>query len=116
MWRYKTPNAFHNRISCYSAGYAEPDNHWLCLLNHYTMTTIFISHSAEDKGIARKLSSHLGEAGAKVWLDEEQIMLGDSIAGEISKAINALFLISGEKSKNRWLSSEVATALGRVLN
>lgn len=79
------------------------------------MTTIFISHSAEDKDIARTLSSYLGAAGAKVWLDEEQLMPGDSIAGEISKAIDAsdavLFLISGENSKNRWLSSEIATAL-----
>jgi hypothetical protein len=79
------------------------------------MTTIFISHSAKDKDIARALSSHLVEAGAKVWLDEEQLMPGDSIAGEISKAIDAsdavLFLISGDNSKNRWLSSEMATAI-----
>jgi hypothetical protein len=90
-------------------------NTLLCLLYHLTMTTIFISHSAEDKNTARELSHQLGKVGAKVWLDEEQLLPGDSIAGEISKAIDAsdavLFLISGAYSKNRWLSSEVATAL-----
>lgn len=79
------------------------------------MKTIFISYSAEDKEIVRALSGHLGEVGAKVWLAEEQLMPGDSIADEISKAIDAsdavLFLISGSTSKNRWLSSEMATAI-----
>lgn len=79
------------------------------------MTTIFISHSTHDRETARALSNQLREAGAHVWLDEERLMPGDSIAGEISKAIEAsdavLFLISGAFSKNRWLSSEVATAL-----
>lgn len=100
---------------CFLVNTCEDAYNTLCLLSHLTMTTIFISHSADVKDTARELSNQLGEAGARVWFDEEQLVPGDSIAGEISKAIDAsdavLFLISGARSKNRWLSSEVATAL-----
>lgn len=79
------------------------------------MTTIFISHSAEDKDIAREFSRHLEEAGVNTWLDEEQLVPGDSIAGEISRAIDAadavLFLLSDASTQNRWLLSEIAAAL-----
>lgn len=81
------------------------------------MTSIFLSHSVEDKESARKLSTQLTKAGASVWLDEEQLLPGDSIASEISKAIQAadavVFLVSGKDSKNRWLPSEVATAMAQ---
>lgn len=81
------------------------------------MANIFISHSATDKAIARKLADQLRDAGAVVWLDDEELLPGDSIANEITKAIQAsdamLLLVSSDHSKKRWLSAEVATAMAQ---
>lgn len=79
------------------------------------MTTIFISHSGEDNDIAREFSRQLEEAGVSIWLDEKQLVPGDSIAGEISRAIDVadavLILLSDASTKSRWLLSEIAVAL-----
>lgn len=81
------------------------------------MTNIFISHTADDKEIARKLAEQIRDAGAMVWLADEKLLPGDSIANEISKAIQAsdamLLLVSGDHSTKRWLSAEVATAMAQ---
>ena len=41
---------------------------------------IFISHASEDKAdVARPLAAHLEHLGLKVWLDEFELTLGDSL-------------------------------------
>lgn len=46
---------------------------------------IFISHASEDKDdIARPLTKKLEKMGLKVWLDEQEIRLGDSLTEKIN--------------------------------
>lgn len=49
---------------------------------------MFISHASEDKeAVARPLRDLLTIRGLRVWLDEEQLTAGDSLRGEIDKAL-----------------------------
>lgn len=49
---------------------------------------VFISHASEDKySVALPLANLLEQKGVKVWIDEEQLLLGDSLFREIEKAM-----------------------------
>ncbi len=49
---------------------------------------IFISHASEDKeAVARPLAALLTAAGARVWLDEAELTLGDSLRGKIDSGL-----------------------------
>jgi hypothetical protein len=51
---------------------------------------VFISHASEDKdATALPLAVALEAAGLSVWLDKQQIRLGDSIPGSIQGGISA---------------------------
>lgn len=49
---------------------------------------IFVSHASEDKeAVARPLAQTLVELGWKVWLDELELTIGDSLSGRIDAAL-----------------------------
>jgi serine/threonine protein kinase len=49
---------------------------------------VFISHASEDnETVARPLAAHLREAGLRVWLDEHELLLGDSLRREIDRGL-----------------------------
>lgn len=49
---------------------------------------VFISHASEDKlDIALPLASHLENRGLKVWIDEFELTLGDSLRRKIDKGL-----------------------------
>ncbi len=49
---------------------------------------VFISHAGEDKtDVARPLSEALTAAGLRVWLDEDELRLGDSLRGKIDQGL-----------------------------
>jgi hypothetical protein len=49
---------------------------------------VFISHASEDnEEVARPLASLLTRAGLKVWLDENELKLGDSLRGKIDQGL-----------------------------
>lgn len=49
---------------------------------------VFISHASEDKlSVVRPLASLLIQAGVKVWLDETELMLGDSLRRKIDAGL-----------------------------
>lgn len=51
------------------------------------MTRIFLSHSSADKEPVRRLADDLDAAGIIVWLDEQQIGVGDPISKRIQEGI-----------------------------
>lgn len=81
------------------------------------MTTIFLSHSHEDKAIASELSEELKKCGLDVWLDGEQAIAGESITSAISEAISksdaVIALLTKKSQESTWLSSEVAAAIAK---
>lgn len=45
---------------------------------------VFISHASEDKdAVARPLARHLEDLGLRVWIDECELTLGDSLRRKI---------------------------------
>ena len=49
---------------------------------------IFVSHASEDKDdVARPLAAHLESLGLRVWFDECQLTLGDSLRRNIDRGL-----------------------------
>jgi hypothetical protein len=54
-----------------------------------TQWDFFISHASEDKlDVARPLSERLVAAGFRVWLDENELSLGDSLRRKIDQGLS----------------------------
>ena len=70
----------------------------------------FISYSSKDKSVASQLAESLKALGIDVWIDHEQIRLGDSIPGKIadglSRADSILLLISKSFIESHWCRAE----------
>lgn len=50
---------------------------------------VFISHASEDKlSVVRPLASLLVQAGVKVWLDEAELTIGDSLRRKIDEGLS----------------------------
>ena len=76
---------------------------------------IFVSHSSKDKPFIRRLASDLTKADVKVWLDEQNIMVGDSISERISQALakSDFFVIALSKhsSGSDWVQRELNASI-----
>lgn len=75
---------------------------------------IFICHASEDKdSVARPLANHLRELGLKVWLDEHEIHIGDSLRAKIdaglAKSRFGIVVLSPSffSKRKRWPTSEL---------
>lgn len=75
----------------------------------------FLSHSSQDKPIIRQLASDLTTDGINVWLDEQRILVGDSITEKISQGLAGsdyfLIALSDASIKSEWVKKELSTAL-----
>lgn len=84
---------------------AEPEN-W----------DVFLCHASEDKAtVARPLYNHLDAVGVQCWLDEAEILWGDSIVTRIQEGLaRARFVIvvlSPSFLRKGWTQMELRTAL-----
>ena len=72
----------------------------------------FISHASEDKNdIARPLADMLEELGFSVWLDENQLNVGDSLVDKISQGIAnsryGIIILSKSFFNKKWTKTEL---------
>jgi hypothetical protein len=76
---------------------------------------IFISSAWEDKMLVRRLEADLTAAGAKVWIDQSGIRLGENFPQRIGEALewcNVLLLLWSEAaSKSHWVKLEWTNAI-----
>lgn len=83
------------------------------------MPSIFLSHSSDDKPFVRKLAKSLRMKGVKVWLDEAEIRVGDSLIDKISSAINEADFIAAVISANSvnstWVQKELSLAMSKEI-
>ena len=73
---------------------------------------VFISHASEDKDdVVRPLANSLREKGVKVWYDEFEMKIGDSLRRKIDKGLaNSRFgivVISKDFIKKGWTNYEL---------
>jgi TIR domain len=77
----------------------------------------FISHTSDDKPLARQISSELENAGILTWLDEKDIVGGQSIPAEITSALEQcthfLLIVSEKSSGKPWIKTELNSVLMR---
>ncbi|MGN6369285.1 MAG: toll/interleukin-1 receptor domain-containing protein [Phycisphaerae bacterium] len=76
---------------------------------------VFISHSSKDKPFIRRLTSDLTKSDVKVWLDEQNIMVGDSISERISQALAKsdffVITISKHSTGSDWVQRELNASI-----
>jgi hypothetical protein len=79
------------------------------------LTEIFISHMREDNDTANRLALLLQERGLNTWIDEQELLGGQSIANALTEAINAadavVVLLSDDAAQSAWVSTEIAYAV-----
>lgn len=75
----------------------------------------FLSHSSIDKPFVRQLATDLKTHGIQVWLDEQNIKVGDSIPERISQGLAEsdyfLFVSSKDSVQSEWVKKELSSAL-----
>jgi hypothetical protein len=80
---------------------------------------VFISHRMADADLARRLAEEIQRAGYRVWLDEWEILIGDSVVERINAGLeNAKYVVvcySEAGVLSSWMSREWMSALARQL-
>src|SRR6266699_3626310 len=81
--------------------------------------SVFVSYAHEDKELARALADALARHGLRVWIDEGELKVGDSIIECIATAIADidffLALVSEASRDSNWCRKELALAITGVL-
>jgi len=82
---------------------------------HALERVAFISHSTKDKRFVRKLAADLVASGVKVWLDEQRILVGDSVPEKIAQGLAEsdffLIVVSQNSVGSSWVKKELSSAL-----
>ena len=73
---------------------------------------VFISHASEDKDdVARPLAVRLRDLGLRVWYDEFELRIGDSLVAKLNAGINAsrfgILVLSPSFFAKRWTNHEL---------
>lgn len=80
--------------------------------------TVFLSHASSDKSLVRDLATRV-ERTMNVWLDEKDIVVGDSISEKIDEGLqscDALILCLSQNSlKSSWVRREYDYALHKKI-
>jgi len=83
------------------------------------MISVFLSHSSKDKFFARKLAETLVSYDMKVWLDEAELKVGDSLIGKISAAIDqadfVAVILSHNSVQSAWVTKELHLAMNQEI-
>ena len=76
---------------------------------------IFLSHSSQDKPFVRRLVKDLEAEELNVWLDEQELGVGDSIVRKIADALKKadylIIVLSPESVRSKWVKAELNSAL-----
>ncbi|MFD3621017.1 toll/interleukin-1 receptor domain-containing protein [Streptomyces sp. NPDC058676] len=82
-----------------------------------TERRIFISYNQKDGEVARMLDASLQVAGARTFLDQRDILVGDSITQEVYRGLESstdlLYLISANSAGSKWVAEELTVAKTR---
>lgn len=84
-----------------------------------SMASIFLSHSHVDKPFARRLANDLVRIGIRVWIDEAEIRVGDSLIEKIREGIDSVqyvgVVLSKTSVKSEWVKKEVDIAMNQEI-
>lgn len=79
---------------------------------------VFISHSSKDKPFVRKLKRDLELNYIESWLDEDELLPGDSLLEKLSSALKSsthlMIILSPNSVESDWVKYELENALKYV--
>ena len=79
------------------------------------LVTVFLSYSWADKPLARGLAEGLEASGCRVWIDEGELRVGDSLVQSISEALDqvdfVVALVSPASLGSDWCRKEISLAM-----
>lgn len=80
---------------------------------------VFLSHTSSDKPFVRDLARSLMTFGNDIWLDETEIVPGDSIVTKVFEGLAAsdtvVVVLSGASVESRWVKEELTSTAARRL-
>lgn len=83
------------------------------------MSSIFLSHSHADRAFVRRLADDLRGAGARVWVDEAEIQIGDSLIEKIRQGIDEMeyvgAVLSPSSIESKWVQRELDVAMNQEI-
>ncbi len=79
------------------------------------MKSIFLSYSHADQHFVRRLAADLGRHNVPVWVDEGEMMVGDSLLRKIAEGIDEVdfvgAVISASSVESPWVQKELEMAM-----
>jgi len=88
-------------------------------IQKWAIGKVFLSYSSIDRPFVRRLAGRIRKAGFDVWLDELEVLPGDSIATRLAQALEGcrvvVVVISEASLKSRWLRYELNIAMERMV-
>lgn len=83
------------------------------------MSYVFLSHSHQDKPFVRKLAAELRHHGHIVWIDEAEILIGDSLIRKIEEGLDkvdyVIAVISESSVASEWVRKELDAAMNKEI-
>ena len=79
--------------------------------------SVFISYAHADEPLARDLADALSGHGLRVWIDQSELRIGDSLIERLAEAIAegdfVVALVSDVSRESRWCKQELAWAASK---
>ena len=80
-----------------------------------TIKDLFLSHSHADKSFVHQLANDCEQRGVTVWVDEAELLIGDSLIQKIQQAIDRTrffaLVVSDRSIDSEWVQKELEQAL-----
>jgi len=74
------------------------------------MARVFLSHASPDKPVVRRIADALRAAGHEPWLDEEEILVGQSIPAAVERGLRGadfvVVCLSKAAAERGWVEAE----------
>lgn len=78
------------------------------------MKSVFICHASKDKETVRRIARELERYGVRVWLDERELRVGDSLRERIEHALknsdHVIIVLSRAALRRPWVTKEINAA------
>ena len=83
------------------------------------MAGVFLAHSSADKRFVRRLAADLLKNGVRVWFDEAEMLVGDSLFKKIEQGIGEMdfmaVVLSPASVSSKWVQRELEIALSQEI-
>jgi hypothetical protein len=88
-------------------------------LRSFRWKSLFLAHSSADKDFVRRLATRLRALSIRVWVDEADIRVGDSVIDRLQSGIDGVdyvgVVLTPESVSSHWVQEELKMAMTRQI-